>query len=299
MTKQIPSLETLRCFEAAGRHHNFTKAAAELNVTHGAVSQRIRALENEVGAKLFERNGNSMGLTHTGQLLFVNITRILEDLGRAMDSVRRRDKQSSLRISFPPALAARWLLPRLFDFTERHPDIEVDVITSPELVNFQNDGIDLAVRFGTGSWAGLQSVKLLDEEFFPVCSPHFREKHTVSKPADLTRVPLLKDDWVPWDFWFRAAGVPLTAPIQGTSFSDANLMLQAAAEGRGIALGRASLVSEDIVSGRLIRLFHQSARGAACYFVVYPAASHELHKVRLFRDWLLHQSKSWTLEAKT
>lgn len=297
--KHIPSLETLRCFEAAGRHHNFTKAAAELNITHGAVSQRMRALEGEVGAKLFERNGNSMLLTHTGRLLLSSVSRILDDLGRAIEGVRNRNPKSSLRVSFPPGLAARWLLPRLFGFTEQNPDIEVDLVTGPTLANFKDDGIDLAVRFGSGNWAGLQSIKLLEEEFFPVCSPGFLEQHAPATPADLLGLPLLKDDFVPWDFWFRAAAVPAGKAIKGTSFSDASLLLQAASEGHGIALGRSSLLADDLASGRLVRLFDQSVRGANCYFIVYPPLSHELQKIRLFRLWLIEQARHHSTNARS
>ncbi|MBR1218989.1 transcriptional regulator GcvA [Bradyrhizobium sp. U87765 SZCCT0131] len=290
LLRHLPSLETLRAFEAAGRHQNFSKAAAELNVTHGAVSQRLRELEARIGARLFERSGNSMLLTAKGKMLLVEIGRILDDLARCLDAVRDRDEQRSLKVSVPPAFSGLWLFPRLFDFVNRHPDIDVDIVTDAAAANFREDGVDLAVRFGAGIWPGLQATRLLEEEFFPVCTPRLRDAHGPRVPADMLCMPLLKDDWIPWDVWFRVAGLVVDTPLRGPSFSDATLLLRAATEGHGVALGRGTLLRDDLAAGRLVRLFDVSAHGPYAYYIVCPPASHDLPKIRLFRDWLLAQA---------
>ena len=291
MSHRLPPLETLRYFEACGRHNSFTKAANELSVTHGAVSQRIKALEESIGLKLFERHGNGMLLTHRGRLLYLDVARVLEDLRKSIGAVRELVHQPTLKISFPPALAARWLYPRLFQFTRDHPEIEVIVGTGHALSNFQDDGVELAVRFGGGTWAGLEAFKLLDETFFPVCSPGFFEEYRPTEPADLLHLPMLKDSFIPWDLWFRQVGLPSAREVRGTSFSDAGLLLRAAVDGQGVALARQTLVGEDLESGRLIRLFDQGARGPYAYYVVYPRGAQSVPKIRQFTDWLRLQAR--------
>lgn len=294
MRHRLPPLETLRYLEACGRHNSFTKAAHELSVTHGAVSQRIKTLEESIGVKLFERHGNAMLLTHRGRLLYLDVARMLEDLRKSVAAVHALEDQLTLKISFPPALAARWLYPRLFQFTRDHPEIEIVVGTGPALSNFQDDGVELAVRFGGGTWPGLEAFKLLDEEFFPVCSPGFFEEYRPTEPADLLHIPMLKDSFIPWDIWFRPLGLPSAQEVRGTSFSDANLLLRAAVDGQGVALGRQTLVADDLEAGRLIRLFSQGARGTLAYYVVHPRGAQSVPKIRQFTDWLRAQAGELT-----
>src|SRR5258705_1391188 len=174
MSRILPPLETFRFFEAAARHLNFTRAAEEMHVTHGAVSQRIKRLEESLGRRLFRRDGKRTVLTAEGSRLLERVRAAIAELADGIDSIRPNDGEQILTISTPPCFAAYWLLPRLADFNEHHPDIQVNLRASRTLANFIRDGIDMAVRFRPGTLARLKSIKLYDDEMIPVCSPAFR-----------------------------------------------------------------------------------------------------------------------------
>jgi LysR family transcriptional regulator, glycine cleavage system transcriptional activator len=187
-------------------------------------------------------------------------------------------------------MAARWLIPRLSRFHARHPNIGINVRTSLALADFERDGIDLAIRFGAGKWSGVHAIKLADEELFPVCSPNFNEGQLPTNPAELLRFPLLRDVNLPWERWFAHVGVTLKGELRGTSFTDANLVLQAAVGRQGIALARKSIVSDELLSGRLIRLFEQGLPTAYSHYIVYPERFEKRPNVAVFRDWLLEEA---------
>src|SRR2546422_208727 len=173
MPSILPPLETFRFFEAAARHLNFTQAAEEMHVTHGAVSQRIKRLEELLGTPLFRRSGRGMLLTDEGRRLLERVRAAISEIAEGVEAIRPRNKDRSLTISTVPCFAAYWLLPRLADFNEHHPDIQVNIRAALSLTDFTRDGVDMALRFGPGKWAGLTSIKLYDEELVPVCSPAF------------------------------------------------------------------------------------------------------------------------------
>ena len=173
MPRSLPPLETFRFFEAAARHLNFTRAAEEMHVTHGAVSQRIKRLEEHLGMALFRRSGRSMLLTDEGRRLLERVRTAISEIAEGVEAIRSGTRDRILTISTLPGFAAYWLLPRLADFNEHHPDIEVNIRASLSLTDFTRDGVDMAVRFGAGAWPGLKSIKLFDEELVPVCSPAF------------------------------------------------------------------------------------------------------------------------------
>ena len=168
---RLPPLETLRVFEVACRHGSYSEAARELHVTHSAVSQRIRQLEEELGLTLFERQGNRMVPTSSGLRLQAGVKSAFSEMNAALASIQTRRKDAEITVSLLPVMAARWLVPRLSRFTARFPHINLHIKTGQSLANFKSDGVDIAIRFGTGDWKGLRAIKLLDEEFFPVCSP--------------------------------------------------------------------------------------------------------------------------------
>src|SRR3984893_5823585 len=172
---RLPPLESLRIFEVACRHGSYSEAARELHVTHSAVSQRIRQLEEELGLTLFERQGNRMALTSSGLRLQAGVKNAFAELGAAFGSINTRRTDAGITVRLLRVMAARWLVPRLPRFTARFPRINLHVKTGQSLANFKSDGVDIAIRVGMGGWKGLRAIKLLDEELFPVCSPSLND----------------------------------------------------------------------------------------------------------------------------
>jgi LysR family glycine cleavage system transcriptional activator len=287
----FPSLETLRVFEVACRHGSYSEAARELHVTHSAVSQRIRQLEEELGLTLFERQGNRMVPTSSGLRLQAGVKNAFSEMNAALASIQTRRKDTEITVSLLPVMAARWLVPRLSRFTARFPHVNLHIKTGQSLANFKSDGVDIAIRFGTGDWKGLRAIKLLDEEFFPVCSPGLNGGRLPKDPASMLSQPLLIDRNLSWHAWFKSAGVKLDRDIAGTSFTDTNALMEAAVMGQGIALGRLSVARSDILAGKLVRLSEHSLRVAYCHYAVYPIASESNPALVAFRDWLVEEAR--------
>jgi LysR family glycine cleavage system transcriptional activator len=287
----FPPLETLRVFEVACRHGSYSEAARELHVTHSAVSQRIRQLEEALGLTLFERQGNRMVPTSGGLRLQAGLKSAFLEMNAALASIQTRRKDTEITVSLLPVMAARWLVPRLSRFRARFPHINLHIKTGQSLANFKSDGVDIAIRFGTGDWKGLRAIKLLDEEFFPVCSPGLNGGRLPKDPASMLSQPLLIDRNLSWHAWFKSAGVKLDRDIAGTSFTDTNALMEAAVMGQGIALGRLSFTRSDILAGKLVRLSEHSLRVAYCHYVVYPIASESNPALAAFRDWLVEEAR--------
>jgi LysR family glycine cleavage system transcriptional activator len=290
MPRMLPPLETFRFFEAAARHLNFTHAAEEMHVTHGAVSQRIKRLEEHLGMSLFRRSGRGMLLTDEGRRLLERVRIAIGELAEGVEAIRSSKRDRILTISMMPGFATYWLLPRLADFIERHPDIDVNIRATLSLTDFARDEVDMAVRFGPGTWPGLTSIRLHDEELIPVCSPAFRGGRLPRSPSDLLKIPLLHDARQPWSLWFKAVGLDYHDTGQGSRYSEQTMLLAAAIAGLGVALARALLVRPDLESGRLVRLFPDGVRTKYSYFIVYPRGSETLGKIRAFQEWLLEEA---------
>lgn len=287
----LPPLETLRVFEVACRHGSYSEAARELHVTHSAVSQRIRQLEEQLGLTLFERQGNRMVPTSSGLRLQAGVKSAFSEMNAALSGIQTRRKNAEITVSLLPVMAARWLVPRLSRFTARFPHINLHIKTGQALANFKSDGVDIAIRFGTGDWKGLRAIKLLDEEFFPVCSPSLNGGRLPKDPVAMLAQPLLIDRNLSWHAWFKSVGVKLDRDIAGTSFTDTNALMEAAVMGQGIALGRLSFSQSDILAGKLVRLSEHSLRVAYCHYAVYPIASESNPALAAFRDWLIEEAR--------
>ncbi len=287
MTIRLPPLTTLRAFEAAARLESFSRAAEEISVTHGAVSHQVRALERALGIALFQRNGRRVSLTAAGRHFADRVGAALRDIAEAAQFIRRSERDHVLTISTLPSFAARWLLPRMGRFMEQHPEMAISVHTSLSLVDLERDEVDLAIRLGGGDWPGLEAQKFLDDEFFPVASPRFNEGRLPRRPADLGKFRLMRSVAAPWAPWFRAAGVKLDEP-RGPVFSDAALLLQAAVDGRGIALARRSIAEDDLRTGRLVRLFNVALPAHGANYLVWPKGKLSANAA-LLRDWLLEE----------
>ncbi len=292
MTARLPSLNGLRAFEAAARHLSFTLAAAELNVTQTAISHQIRRLEEELGIRLFIRQNRALALTPEARDYLPGVRAAFNDLRLATDRLLRKDDDKVLTISTLASLAAKWLLPRLTDFQEAHPGIDVRITTSTSLVDFQRDDVDAAIRYGRGQWPGLRADWLMADELFPVCSPSLlRGDKPLQRPEDLRGYPLLhtsnanSDDW---RLWLTAAGLPSDIARQpGITFDMIFMTIQAAIDGIGVAMGRTSYVQDDIAKGRLVVPFKIALPADAGFYLVSPEGRREAPKLASFRQWMI------------
>lgn len=290
MAARLPSLNGLRAFEAAARHMSFTAAAAELNVTQTAVSHLIRRLESEIGLRLFRRQHRGLALTAAGQDYLPGVRTAFQDLRLATERLLRKEDEHVLTLSTLTSLAAKWLLPRLASFQDEHPDIDVRITTSTELVDFRTGEIDVAIRYGRGQWAGLQSEWLMADELFPVCSPALLTgDNALRSPQDLSRATLLHTSAYgeDWQQWLTAAGLPLEKARRGLTFDLTLMTIQAAIDGMGVAIGRTTFVEADIAQGRLVVPFAMSLPTDAGFYLVYPPDKANTRKLTAFRDWLL------------
>lgn len=251
---KLPPLPALRTFEAAARHLSYTRAAAELHVTHSAVSHQIRALETQLGFTLFGRQGRVMVLTPAGEELLISANAALRQLSDTVAALRRRVNVNRLAVSVMPSFAGRWLAPRIASFIEAHPGCEVNVLSTTKISDFTRDGVDVAIRWGFGGYTGVRSELLMDDVMYPVLSPRYSGPMP-TRPADLAGLPLLRssgEDWLPW---FRAAGLDWKEPNSGLMFDDSGMVVQAAIDGHGIALARRSLTALALRTGQLVRPF--------------------------------------------
>ncbi len=284
----LPSLQTLRAFEAAGRLKSYSKAADELGLTHGAVSHRIRELEQRLGVTLFTRVGNSMQLTEAGQKLEVQVRQGLSLLEQAFAPPKRASTKPRRHIvvTSVPSLASTWLFARLGEFRADHPDIDVELRVSEALNDYKREGIDVGVRLGRGGWAELNATKLFDEALTPVCTPEYRDQLELRSPADLAGAVMLRNPWTPWSRWFRAAGLDWPEPARGPQFDDGPLLLRAALAGQGVALGRQWLAIDELRAGRLVAPFDLAVRDDLAYWLVWPTGRAPNPDATRFREWL-------------
>jgi LysR family transcriptional regulator, glycine cleavage system transcriptional activator len=298
MAERLPPLNALRCFDAAAKHLSFTKAAAELNVTHSAVSHQIKALEEWLGVPLFRRINRGLVLTDAGQSYLKPVRDSFERLGEATRRLRVRERAGPLTVSVMPSFAAKWLMPRLRRFRERHPEVDVRISAASHLVDFAREDVDICIRYGRGSWPGVSADLMMRETMFPVASPRLLEGPLPLKtPADLCNHTLMYDyDWRIdfWQLWFEAAGVASFTAKRSLSFNYSNLMLQAAVDGLGVALSQNALAGDDLAAGRLMRLFDYTLPLEFAYYVVVPEGAGLRPKIAHFRDWLLEEAKAAT-----
>ena len=226
-------MSALRAFEAVARTGSLTKAAESLHVTHGAISHQVKALEDEMGVRLIERAGRGVRLSDEGARFAERVRAALNELSEAMREASDRVNPRQLRVSVVPSFAARWLLPRLGRFIAAHRDIDIDVRSSMALADFQRDDVDVAIRYGMGSWPGVISEHLMDDEYLAVASPRYNGGRLPNRPEELAHHTLLRSDDEFWKPWFEAAGVDLPEPTRGPIFNDAPCGWKAGAVARG------------------------------------------------------------------
>ena len=286
MALRLPPMQALRAFEAAARMQSLTKAAQTLNLTHGAISHQIKSLEADLGVRLVERAGRGIRLTDEGERFARRVRTAFAELTAAVNEITARSNPRQLRVSVIPSFAARWLLPRMGRFVVLHPDIDLDVRATMANVDFDSDDTDVAIRYGHGDWRDVNVEPLLSDQYFPVCSPRIAEGRLPARPADLKDYLLLRADDEFWKPWFDAAGLDWPEPTRGPIFNDSSHIMQAAAEGQGIALARTSLIGDDLRNGVLVRLFDIEVPASRKQYLVFPARTANSPKLALFRKWL-------------
>ncbi|MBG1232520.1 transcriptional regulator GcvA [Aestuariivirga litoralis] len=300
MKRTLPPLNALRAFESAARNVSVSLAAAELGVSPAAISHQIRLFEDFIGLPVLERSGRGIALTDAGRAALLPIQAGFAQFHNAMDAIDALGETGTLNVSVAPSFAAKWLLPRLRDFEALYPQIDVNVSASVQLVDFTRDSVDIAIRYGGGSYPELHAERLLSESVYAVCSPALlKNGRPLKSLADLAGQTLLHDDSPDndpscpgWDHWLRAAGRTEIDFTRGPRFNQASLVLEAAILGRGIALAKSTLAEADIKAGRLVRLFSTEVPVTFAYYVVAPKSKLNLPKVSFFRDWLRSQVES-------
>jgi LysR family glycine cleavage system transcriptional activator len=287
---RLPPFIALRALEAAARHRSYSRAAEELNVTHGAVSQQIRRLEEELGTRLFLRAGNDMQPTPAAVKLAAQVSGAIELMQAGVAELRAEACCAPLVLSTVHAFAGRWLTHRMARMPEAVGEIELKV--DVRLSNFVSDGVDAAIRHGQGPWPGVESVHLFAESFYVVGSPAFLQRHPVRSHDDIARVPLLHHTEYPWALWFEGHGLPTPGLPRGPRFDDSLVLTDACLQGLGLALVREWLVEQDILSGRLVKALPGAVRARADYSFVWRADSPKLPRVLALRDWLLAEARA-------
>ncbi len=298
---RLPPLNALRAFEAAARRLSFTKAAEELNVTPGAISQQIRHLEEFAGAPLFRRTGRQVLLTDAGQAALPLLTAAFEQMTEAVHLMRVPARRNRLMVSCAPSFAAKWLTHRLDGFQLHLPDAEVWVSADLQLVDFSGPDVDLAIRYGPGGYEGLKYEKLLSETVLPVCSPDLLEgENPIRHPSDLGEHVLLHDQspendpsCPDWTSWLAARNIKKVDATRGLRFNQAALVVEAAAAGRGVALAKHAIAAADLAAGRLVAPFADGSEDLDfAYWVVWPRGRTQTSVARSFIKWVKQEAES-------
>jgi len=294
MIDRLPPLTALRAFDAAARHLSFAEAARELHVTPAALSFQIKTLEQHLGVLVFHRRTRAVALTETGKLLALGAREGFSALNAAWRAAKRRCDNTRLTVTAGPAFTAKWLAPRLFEFSRAHPDIELRFAATLRLLDFERDDIDVAIRFGEGNDAGLFSRDIIAEWMTPMMIPQLAacysqmpdlKQAVLLHQEDLTQTPLS----VTWERWFAFAGLG-QVPTGGPRFSQADHALDAALVGAGVLLGRYSLAEKYLASGQLVAPFAQAIRLAPRYRFICPQGTEARPQVQIFLNWILSEA---------
>ena len=306
LKRRLPPLNALRAFEAAARHLNFSRAADELSVTPGAVSQQIQNLEDYVGAALFKRTPKGLLLTDAAQTALPALREAFDRLAEAASLLTAAVDGRRLTVSVAPSFASKWLVPRLGHFEAAHPQVDVWVSADMDIVDFANGEIDVAIRYGAGRYPGLEVIRLMQETVVAVASPSLLAEHPLNELSDLANQILLHDgspDADPscpdWTMWLAARGVKGVDGARGPRFNQSSLVIEAAMNGRGVALAKRALAQADLDAGRLVSPFQIATAVDFAYYVVHPKAKGRLPQVKAFVSWLTAEAATHEATLRT
>jgi LysR family transcriptional regulator, glycine cleavage system transcriptional activator len=295
MSTAYPPLNALRAFEAAARRLSFTKAAEDLDVTPGAISQQIKILEDFVGQPLFRRLGRAVELTDSARAAMPLLRDAFERVDDAVRQMRLPLRRERVSVSVAQSFASKWLVPRMERFQAMHPNVQIWIAADMNLVDFAYTDVDLAIRYGQGYYEGVISEKLMTEEVFPVCCPSLLlESKPLKTPQDLVGHTLLHDTGTDndpscpdWSMWLAARGVTGANSNQGLRFNQSALVIDAAASGRGIALAKRAIAAADLQSGRLVAPFAgEGDKVGFAYWLVRPKGRTMTPALKSFIDWV-------------
>ena len=297
--RRLPPLNALRAFETAARHMNFSRAAEELSVTPGAVSQQIQNLEDYVGEALFRRTPKGLLLTDAGQTALPALREAFDRLAEAASLLTSSVDGRRLTVSAAPSFAAKWLMPRLGRFEAAHPEVDVWLQAGMDLVDFAAGEVDVAIRYGSGRYPGLEVIRLMSETVIPVAAPALLADKPLETPADLHRHVLLHDgspdadeSCPDWAMWLAARDLRELDGARGPRFNQSSLVMDAAAAGRGVALAKRALAQADIDAGRLVAPLADATAVDFAYSLVFPKPKGRLRQVRAFAGWIEGEARA-------
>ena len=285
----LPSISMLMALDAAARAGSFTAAARELNLTQGAISRQVSALEDQLDVVLFERAGKSILLTEAGKIYAREVGVALQAIRNASLNAMTNPFGGILNLAILPTFGTRWLMPRFPSFLNENPNITVNFVTRLTAFDFHEENLHAAIHYGQPDWPGAISTFLMGEEVLPVCSPGFLEENPLAQPADLARLPLLQLTTRPdaWDNWFRSNDLELPQE-QGMAFEQFSIIAQAAVAGLGIALLPKFLIQSELDRKELVVILNMPTKSEAGYYLVTPADKSEHAPVVALREWLLN-----------
>ena len=285
----LPSVDALVAFESAARHQSFTRAAAELNLTQGAISRQIRVLEDRLGSLLFQRVRQRVILTDAGRAYLLEVRRILDGLESAtLRLMTVGESTNVLNLAVLPAVATHWLVPRLPDFFSKHPKISINCAIRLSPFDFETDPFDAAIHYGSPIWAGAVVHHLMDEDIVPACSPSFRTSRRIRRVEDLARMPLLHLTTRPaaWADWFARSEIPAANAFQGSIFENFAMISKAAMAGLGVALLPSYFIEEELRAGTLFALAAPQRSKNAAYYIAIPETKVGTPHVEAFVKWV-------------
>ena len=296
MKRRNLQFNALRAFEAAARHLSVSGAAKELSVTHSAVSHQLRRLEQELGVRLFKRTNRGLEITAEGEALAPVLIESFDRIAATTESLRRAGHADSIRVTCTPTFASKWLVPRLVDWYARPGASRINIQTGLDLLDFDADRIDFAIRCGVPPWGDLCHELLMPIHLVPVCSPGYAsESEALREAADVLHHAMIHADvgdhgqGDEWRDWLRGNGVDIPADLPGPSFHDPGLAMQAAADGLGLAIGYLELIDRDLLSARLVTAFDHAIPHPYCYYLLYRESSRKDSALEQFRGWIIKQ----------
>lgn len=289
------SLHALACFETAARHGNFTRAAKELGVTQAAVSKQMKLLETQLNTHLFERGNRAVVLTDPGKQLFDGVSAGIKTIGEAVGEVLSANEPAELVITTTVAMASLWIMPHIADFHAEHAGINLKLIASDSALDFTQDRVDVAIRYGNGDWPHLESTFLFGVRYFPVCSPAYLRRFPMETADDLTKARLLHLEgpaarYQEWEWWFASNGIEVAKLDPELSFNNYPLLVQAALAGQGVLLAWGNVIDDLIVSGALVPIISGYTPANQSYYVVTNKRRALRKEASIFKHWLISQT---------
>lgn len=295
------NLNALRAFESAARHLSYVRAADELRVTPAAVGQLVRGLEETLGVALFHRSQSGparLVLTEEARAAIPDLQAGFDLLSAAVERLKASVSRAVITVTVPPAFADKWLLRRVERFQSLHPLIDVLIDTNGRVVDFNTEKVDVGIRYGSGRWKGLTATRLLSDDFFPVCSPELLTgEHPLNHASNLRHHPLIHDSsmrfessFPTWRSWLAKAGIKGINAERGLQVNDSAAVIQAVIAGNGVALGRSTLVADDLAAGRLVRPFGEAQPHVFAYYIVCKPENGTWPAVAAFKEWLLAEA---------